>query len=143
MATPYSDIYDCFLSRVTDYGFLSLIDSDKEDILCKYMILACAKFNRLCKVDLSDRDDEAMIFNNSLSDEIIDIITTGMVVEWLKPKYYFDDHLRNVLNTNDYKLASSPANMLSAIRETYKETNKEFKAMMREYSFNHKDKNGM
>lgn len=139
METPYSEIYNSFLEKITDYNLPSFTNEDRENILHGLMIRASSKFKRLCKVDLSDKDDIIAQFNNTLDDEIIDIISTGMIVEWLKPKYYLDDHMQNMLNTNDYKLAASPANMLSSIRETYNQTKQEFKSAMNEYSFVHSE----
>jgi hypothetical protein len=137
MATSYDDIYNTFLEKITDYDLLAFTDANKEVILYGYMIRACSKFQNICEVDLSDRDETLDQFNEDLDDEIIDIITTGMTAEWLKPKYLFDDHMKNMLNTSDYKLAASPANMLGSIRETYLQTKKEFESMMNKYSYVH------
>lgn len=136
MATPFSDVYNSFLDRVTDYDFSSL--TDPETILYGLMVRSCGKFNRVCVVDLSDINTDLKQFNNDLDDEIIDIITTGMTVEWLKPKYYLNENLKNSLNTKDYT-TFSPANLLGQIRETYLETKKEFEGLINKYSFIHGD----
>lgn len=138
MGTPYSDIYDDFLNRITDYDLLQFEYEDREEILHKFMCKACTKFNNICVVDLNDRDDEDSAFNITVPDDAIDIISTGMIVEWLKPKYYFNENLKNVLNTKDYS-TFSPANLLSQIRELYKDTNREFKDMIIQYSYDHAD----
>ena len=137
MATVYSDVYDPFLDMITDHKLPTIGVSNREQILYRLMKKSCAKFKRLCKVDLYDRDEVIYQFNNNLDDEIIDIINTGMIVEWLKPKYLNDDNMRNSLNTSDYKLAASPANMMGTIRDTYKDFKSEFTSMMNSYSIIH------
>jgi hypothetical protein len=42
-----------------------------------------------------------------------------MVAEWLSPKLYTLDNLRNYMSSKDFNLFS-PANMLKEIRDTYK-----------------------
>ena len=81
---------------------------------------------------MSDRDITSKQFNNTLNDEIIDIITDGMIVEWMKPKLYFNEHMQNALSTADYK-TFSPANMLEQIRNTYDYSLKQFKNKMNKY----------
>ncbi len=139
MATPYSDIYNPFLEKITDSDLLALTIENRETILHGLMVRTCSKFKRICKyakeINLSNRDDTNKVFNDTLSEEIIDIITTGMIVEWLKPKYLFDQNMRNILNTKDYSMAASPANMANSIRATYLEAKNEFESMMNKFSF--------
>ena len=120
MATPYSDVFNVFLGKITDYDLPKFNDIDREDILEGYMVSACVKFNKVCLVDLYDRNNDSKQFNNDLDDEIIDIITENMLVEWLKPKLLSTENLENALSTKDFSLFS-PANLLGNIRETMKE----------------------
>lgn len=136
MATPYSDVFNVFLGKITDYDLPKFNDIDREDILEGYMVSACVKFNKVCLVDLYDRNNDSKQFNNDLDDEIIDIITENMLVEWLKPKLLSTENLENALSTKDFSLFS-PANLLGNIRETMKEIRKEAKVLINNYSFNH------
>lgn len=139
MTTLYSDIYNLFLNRITDYDLPAFTEDNRESILHGFMISSCSKFKRICKkmsgIDLSDRDDTIKQFNSSLSDEQKDIIATGMIVEWIKPKYYFDENMRNILNTKDYNMAASPVNVLNGVRNTYYQIKKEFESAINKYSF--------
>ena len=145
MATLYSDIYNSFLNRITDYDLPAFTEENRESILYGFMISSCSKFKRVCKkmsgIDLSDRDEVNKQFNSSLSDEQKDIIATGMIVEWVKPKYYLDENMKNVLNTKDYSMAASPVNVLGGVRNTYLQVKKEFKSAINEYSFVNGDTN--
>lgn len=134
MATPFSDIYNSFLDKITDTDLLALTDDNKELFLNGLMKKSIIGFKNICSIDLTDVNEETEQFNQTLKDEDIEILSTGMIVEWLKPKYYFNDNLKNSLNTKDYS-TFSPANLLKEIRETYLNAKKEFKSMINEYSY--------
>lgn len=137
MSTPYSSVFEVFLEKITDME-LPLMEDDtvREKILTRYMTNACSRFNKVCLVDLGDRSNETKEFNQELDDEIIDIITENMMVEWLRPKLLFTDNLSNKLNTKDFS-HFSPANLLKEIRETYDLINKRARGMINNYSHSH------
>ena len=56
LATPYSDVVNDFLSKVTDYDLHDMLLEDREEIVLGYMKRSCAKFSRLCLIDLLDVD---------------------------------------------------------------------------------------
>ncbi len=134
MATPYSTIYNSFLDQMSDLDFLSLTNTTKETLMFGYMNRACIQFEEKCKIDLSDRNDITKQFNNTLANEIIDIIVSGMLVEWMKPKYLYNMNMKNVLNTKDYN-QYSPANLLKELRETYNNLVRTFESKLNRYSF--------
>lgn len=138
MGTPYSDIIAVFLNKITDMDLPRLDDITKNTTIIAYMNSACTKFAKVCKVDLYDRDDELQMFNVDLDDEIINIITENMLVEWLKPKVLFTDNLSNVLNTKDFS-QYSPANMLKELRETLSYLKKNARTLVNNYSFAHSE----
>ena len=82
MATPYSKIYDRFLSSITDYDLAYLPDDDIENVVHGWLLRAIADFYN-CKVDLDDRDDEIRCFNVDLSNWEIDVLAKFMVAAWL------------------------------------------------------------
>lgn len=87
-------------------------------------------------------DDITREFNVDIEqedlDEILDIVSDGMVVQWLKPYYFKADNLENFLTTKDFT-AYSPSELLLRISDTYKLAKKNFTGAMREYSYNHGD----
>lgn len=134
MNTTYDEVIEVFIDKITEYDWYKYTDAEKDKIIEQYMISACSKW-RNSGLDLKNRDDESRTFNIKLTDEHIDIITTGMIVEWLKPKLYNSDKLKAFLNTKDFNL-TSPQGILSQIREVYNGAKTEFKVMMSEFSFN-------
>ena len=137
MATPYSDVYNTFLGKITDYDLPKFTDLDKEEILFGFMKSACVKFNKVCLINLYDRDENLKQFNKDLDDEIIDIISELMVIEWLKPKMLSTENLKNSLTTADYKILNTVS--LTSIKETYELCKKDTKSLINNYSFMHGD----
>lgn len=136
MATPYSEVIEAFLAKVTDLDLPKFDDTARTSIVLGYMKAACTKFAGVCAMDLYDRDDILQIFHEDLDDEILDILAENMLVEWLKPKVLFSENLENCLNTKDFT-QYSPANLLNQLRETLIFAKKEAKALINNYSFSH------
>ena len=138
MATPYSSVVEVFLNKITDMDLPKFDDVSRNEIVIGYMKSACTKFAKVCEVDLYDIDDELQEFSADLSDEVIDIISENMLVEWLKPKVLFSDNLSNVLNTKDFSMYS-PANLLKELRETLSYLRRNARALVNNYSFAHSE----
>ena len=99
----------------------------------------CTKFDKICQADLSQQDDNEYAFlSDEIDDEIIDIVTDRMVVEWLRQYVNNSDNLENILNTKDFTMYSSK-NLLAEIKSLYQDEQKAFTNSMREYSYNHGD----
>ena len=143
MSVPYDKFTDAFLSKVTEYDFIRMDDYNRNTLIDGYMKRAIAAFRKICKYDLSTTADDAVReFNVEIADEdldeILDIVSEGMLVQWMKPYAYRQESLENVLNTRDFT-TYSPAELLLRIRGAYDSAQKDFTNMMREYSYNHGD----
>lgn len=143
MSIPYNDFTGAFLSKISEFDFLELDTDDSEAIVDVYMKRAVAAFKKNCKYDfVTTANDEERIFdvdiNDEDKDELIDIISEGMVVQWLKPYVYKQEMLENVLNTRDFTLYS-PAELLMRVGNAYAKAQKDYTQMIREYSYNHGD----
>lgn len=136
--TDYKEIFDSFKDKITDYDLPLYTDDIQYEILCSILRKACAKFGRICKSDLSTRDDEIMSFGCDLTIDEIDILTEWMVYEWLTPYLNNIENLRNQLNTKDFSFFS-PANLLSTIQNVHITSRKRAKSMMNEYSYVNSD----
>lgn len=146
MTIWYDDLHTAFLEKVVDYGFLDLCDNGRVEAVDGYMKRAAAAFKKNCKYDLTLCDDNARSFSADFKeedvDELIDIISDGMVLQWLKPYLYQQENLQNVLNTADYSMYS-PAELLLRIGNTYDRLKREYIQEIREYSYNHGDLTGL
>lgn len=142
MSISYDTFVGAFLGKVTEYNFIQMDPYDRNRAVDGYMKRACAEFNKVCKYDLSDRDDVTREFAADIPeedlDEIVDIVSEGMLVQWMKPYFYNAENLQNVLNTSDFS-AFSPAELLYRITTAYQEVKRDFKNMIKEYSYSHGD----
>jgi len=140
MSVSYDILTSMFLDKVEEYKYLSLPEENRTQIIDGYMKRACAQFKKICKYDIATGDDGAREFlidiSNEDIDEIADIISEGMLVQWMKPYVYKQENYENMLNTTDYS-GYSPAELLHRITAAYKLCKKDFSNMMKEYSYNH------
>ena len=93
MGVPYDSFIGAFLSKITDYD---LADIDRRyEITVDLMkrTLSLSTFKKVCGYDFTTTaDDSAEQFDvdidDEVLDEIVDIVSEGMVVQWLKPYVY-------------------------------------------------------
>lgn len=141
MSVPYDIFTNAFLGKITEYELAFMLDDDaKAEIVSGYMARAISSFKKVCKYDLlGSKNDEEACFDIDISpddlDDIADIISEGMVVQWLKPYLYNQEILENAINTRDFT-TYSPAELLMRIGNAYKSAQKDFIQMIREYSYN-------
>lgn len=142
MNISYDTIVDAFLNKISEFEFLDMGSEDRESIVSGYMKRAVSKFKNICAYDLNLHDDEFGAFTDDFAeddvDEIVEIISEGMVVQWLKPYVNKQENLESVLNTSDYT-TYSPAELLMRVGNAYKDAKKDYTQMIREYSFVHGD----
>lgn len=143
MSIPYDAFTNAFLNKISEFEMLKLDDNIRTEIVDGFRKRAVSAFKKNCRVDLfTTADDEERVYqvdvNDEDLDELVDIISEGMVVQWLKPFVYQQDLLQNLLNTRDYTLYS-PAELLKRVGDAYKGAQKDYTQMIREYSYNHGD----
>lgn len=132
-----------FLSKITEFEFSGMADFERTETVDGYMKRAIAAFKQICKYDLTTTaDDNVREFNVEIEDEdldeIVDIVSEGMLVQWMKPYVYHQESLENVLSTKDFS-TYSPAELLLRIGNAHAAARKDFTNMMRDYSYNHGD----
>lgn len=143
MSISYDMFTSAFLSKITEYEFLSIPEENRSAIIDGYMKRAITSFNKTCVYDLigSASDDQrefGLDIPSGDIDEILDIVSEGMVVQWLKPYLYKQELLESVLNTRDFT-TYSPSEMLARVESAYQNAQRDYTQMIREYSFNHND----
>lgn len=143
MSIPYDAFTGAFLAKVSEFELLELSQNDRVETVDGYMKRAISAFKKNCKYDLTTTcDDSSRAFAVDATeediDEIVDIVSEGMVVQWLKPYVYKQELLENVLNTRDFT-TYSPAELLMRVGNAYAKAQKDYTQMIREYSYNHGD----
>ena len=143
MSVSYDIFAGEFLAKISEYDFLSLGETDRTLIVDGFMKRAISAFRKNCKYDLfTTANDTERVFDVDIADEdlteLADIISEGMVVQWLKPYVYKQEILENVLNTRDFT-TYSPAELLLRVGNAYAKAQKDYRDMIKEYSYNHGD----
>ena len=143
MSVPYDVFAGAFLAKISEYSFLSLAEEDRTEMVDSFMKRALSAFRKNCKYDLfTTGDDNTRTFSVDIPEadltEISDIVSEGMVSQWLKPYVNKQENLENVLNTKDFS-TYSPAELLLRVGNAYAKVQKDYTNMIREYSYNHGD----
>lgn len=143
MTVSYDVFTSAFLAKVQEYRFLRMPEPTRRDLIDGYMYRTCAKFGEVCVYDIANGDDETRSFEfdgmtNGELHEIIDIVSDGMVYQWMSAYMYKQENLENTLTTGDYS-AYSPAELTYRITNAYENCRKKFVNAMREYSYRHGD----
>lgn len=133
MSTPYSKVYEYFMSKITDYRFASYTAEELEQTLDGYLKIAISKF-KSAKTKLSGRDEETKEFDNDLNDEECNILATLMICDWLLPQINTIELIKQSLSSKDFQLTSQ-ANHLKELRELLSANKKEANQLMNSYSF--------
>ena len=143
MSITYDRFVSAFLKKVTTYEFLGLPQPTRDDIVHDYMMHSVSAFRHVCKYDiLASANSTEQCFDIDIPEkdmwDILDIVSDGMVVHWLKPHLYKQELMQNVLNTRDFS-EHSPAELLLRIGNAYDRAQNEYTQKIREYSYNSGD----
>lgn len=143
MTVHYETFTEVFLLKVSEHDFLRFPEEDRQAIADRYMKLACAKFAEVCKYDIANGDDIARQYTldgatDSEVDEILDIVSEGMLMYWMKPMMYKQENLEQILNNVDYT-AYSPAELTKQVKAVYTDCRDHFTNLVNEYSYRHGD----
>ncbi len=147
MSISYDLFTDAFLSKITEFEFIKLTDHDRTSMVDEYMKRAISAFRRNCLYDLvSTGNDELRVFDVDIRKddlyELIDIISDGMIVQWMGAYLNRQELLENAINTRDYSLYS-PAELLRRVGSAYDRAKRNYKQKIYDYSFNHGDLTGL
>ena len=143
MNISYDAFTNAFLEKISEFELSQLDDNIRTEMIDNYRKRALSAFRKNCKVDLfTTGDDAERVYHVDVGaediDEIVDIVSEGMIVQWMKPYVFQADLLKNLMNTRDYTLYS-PAELLLRVGNQQREAQKNFTQMIREYSYNHGD----
>ena len=130
MSVSYDLFTGAFLAKISEFEFLQLPAADRTNLVDGYMKRAIAEFKHICVYDLMNAmNDETREFAINIEDddidEIVNIVSEGMVVQWLKPYIYRQELLENSLNTKDFT-TYSPAALLMRVGNAYKDSQKDY-----------------
>lgn len=136
MKTYYAEVDNLFLSKITDDFLLSMTDGEIQNLLDVYRFSAGIKFKKCSKIN--NRDEEARAFNQKLTDEELEILSSLMVLEWIKPRVNSIELLEPTMSTKDYQTFSN-ANHLNSLQALLKTTRNDVDRMIVSYTYSTND----
>lgn len=147
MVVSYDEFTAAFLSKITEYRFLKLDHDDRQELCDGYIKRSWSKFREVIDIDGIERNDaerNIMIpgIDQDNVDEIIEIISDGMVYQWMSQHMHKQENLENMLTTSDFS-AYSPAELTHRITNAYEKCRNRFINEVREYSYRHGDLSGL
>ena len=138
-STPFSVVYDRFLSKITDDMYMELTVEETEKLLFDLLQSALPWFE-FPRVDLSLKND--VEFLNKLSDEEINIIATYMIVEWMGQQLATIELIRMKYSGSDFKFTSQ-ANHMHKLKDLQKEYERKGFHLQRLYKRRKADSKGI
>jgi len=163
--TPFSIIYDSFLSKITDDMYMEFTELDTFRLLEELLDSAMHKFE-FPRFDITDYEGNyiddigtyegvesnneevpAIIyggghFNVALTPEEINILSTYMIVEWLGQQLASVENVRMKYSGSDFKFTSQ-ANHMSKLLTLKKDYEREGFHLQRLYKRRLKDEDGI
>lgn len=163
--TPFSLVYDSFLTKATDDMYLELTELDTfrllEDILLaaipwfefprvdlnNYELNEIVDASSYCGVESGMMEVSATIysggyFNVLLTNEEINILSSYMIVEWISQQLANVDNVRMGYSGTDFKFTSQ-ANHMQKLLTVKKDYEREGFHLQRLYKRRKSDKNGI
>lgn len=131
--TLYSNIYERFLQKITDFDLGHMMPSEAQSVLLGFLKSAIPKFTQ-CKMNLINRNDTEGKFNDKLTDTEEEILSCMMVLEWTTPFVNHSNFLEAQLSSRDFN-RYSPANQLDKIMTLRDETQKEVNNLIVRYTY--------
>lgn len=136
MATPFSKIYDIFLSNIDSYSLFKLLEEDEEAFLeeCKTWLIQAITNNPLIfevTLDFSNDNNE---FVHDLT--LVEIVSLGklMVVEYLNPFVLSEVSWRQTLNSKDYR-SYKPSGHIKDLQSVKRNLEEEVRTMINRQSY--------
>ena len=139
--TYFSEIYESFLSKITDDMYMELSPDDTQKLL-QELFLSALHWFEFPRQNIYDFDKELEQYNIELSTEEINIISTYMIVEWLGQQLASVENVRMKYSGSDFKFTSQ-ANHMSKILSLKTNYTKEGFHLQRLYKRRKTNKDGV
>lgn len=121
--TPFSDIFNAFLGKVTDDMYLEWTREDTEKDMLNIFLDSLSGFE-FPRFPLYDYDIEGQTYNCPLTKEEINIFALLMLNTWVQRQMTSIENTRMKYSGSDFKMTSQ-ANHLAKLMELKKETERQ------------------
>ena len=138
-STPFSVVYDAFLSKITDDMYMEITESETEALLSELLEGAIHWFE-FPRVNLGARTEIEFLIE--LSKEEINILATYMIVEWIGQQLATVELIRMKYSGSDFKFTSQ-ANHMHKLKDLQKEYERKGLHLQRLYKRRKADNQGI
>lgn len=138
-STPFSAVYNKFLSKITDDMYMEITESETVALLNELLEGAIPWFE-FPRVNLGARNDTEFLV--ALSDEEINILATYMIVEWMGQQLATIELIRMKYSGSDFKFTSQ-ANHMHKLKDLQKEYERKGFHLQRLYKRRKADSKGI
>lgn len=132
MATSYSEIYDRFQAKISDYKILELDDGDVNEMMQGWLTSAVAHQKKIINDFNMDNDVEE--FDTDLDEIEKELLSLGMVLEWLRPQINSTALTSQFIGGKEEKFYAQ-SNHLNSLQSLFKDTRLERKKLQRDYGY--------
>lgn len=139
--TPLSNIYDTFLSKITDDMYMEITVDETYNMLFDLFKSALPWFE-FPRFNLYDYNEELASYMIDLTHEEINIIATYMIVEWFGQQLASIELVRMKYSGSDFKFTSQ-ANHMHKLTNLQKEYERKGFHLQRLYKRRKADANGV
>ena len=151
--TPFTEVYEKFLSKITDDMYMELTPQDTYKLLYQLLISSIHKFEfprqslEYDQVPTEGFDENGnfnveYVFINKLTSEEINILATYMIVEWIGQQLASVENVRMKYSGSDFKFTSQ-ANHMQKLLQMKKDYEREGFHLQRLYKRRLPDENGV
>lgn len=148
MGTPFTQVYNRFLGKITDDMYMELTPEDTVRDLRNLLIDAIPGFEFPRKnlldytiIDAENALEEESSFAADLSSEEINILAILMMIGWTQRQVTSIENTRMKYSSSDFKFTSQ-ANHLAKLLTLLQETQRQSHHMQRLYKRRRTDENG-
>lgn len=144
--TPFSKVYNLFLSKITDDMYMELTPQDTQSMLNELLESAISWFEfprkSLDTQDPEPDDEEDGYFVSDLDREECNILATYMIKEWVGRQLASCENTRMKYSGSDFKFTSQ-ANHMAKLQSMSKEYERQGFHLQRLYKRRKKDSKGI
>jgi len=115
MSSSYELVFDAFTSKIKDKLFSELPQLDAEDQMIQ-LLNDSLIFFKYPKINVYDKDDEAKIFNQTLSYHEIQIVSQLMVDAWINRQINTIDIIKQKFTDREFKMTSQAAHLEALLK---------------------------
>ena len=143
MTSSYEKIYSSFLSRVTDYSFVEVNEDDVVDLMNGWMksVVSQPYVRRLFSSIIFDDYEEVVEFDLKTSvddsaddDFVTEILSRGMVIEWLEPQVKSVVNIAQMFGGKEQKFYAQSTHM-AELKDMLKTAKSELRRMICDYGY--------